>query len=110
MSSNLISADSHFVEPPMLWTERIGKKFRDKAPRVAKDVNGVPGECFVCEGVVSPPVGGMFAAGVAPSEVREWFKRGFDQAPKSVWDPAYRLKDQDRDGIKAEVSGSLGET
>ena len=26
-----------------------------------------------------------------------------DVAPKSVWDPAYRIRDQDRDGVLAEV-------
>ena len=25
----LISADSHFVEPPTMWAERMDKKFRD---------------------------------------------------------------------------------
>ena len=25
------------------------------------------------------------------------------KAPKSVWDPAYRIADQDRDGVRAEV-------
>ena len=29
-----ISADGHFVEPAMLWTERMEKRFRDRAPRV----------------------------------------------------------------------------
>jgi predicted TIM-barrel fold metal-dependent hydrolase len=28
------SADSHVVEPPDLWTQRIARRFRDRAPRV----------------------------------------------------------------------------
>ncbi len=36
----LISADSHFVEPPTMWAERIDKKFRDRAPHTVKDLNG----------------------------------------------------------------------
>src|SRR5205814_10726821 len=36
----LISADSHIVEPPDLWTERIDKKYRDKAPRIVRLPNG----------------------------------------------------------------------
>src|SRR6266851_2393011 len=32
----LISADSHFVEPPNMWAERIDKKFRDRAPHTVK--------------------------------------------------------------------------
>ena len=29
-----ISADGHFVEPADLWTARMDKRFRDRAPRV----------------------------------------------------------------------------
>jgi len=28
----LISADSHFVEPPKMWAERPDRRFRDRAP------------------------------------------------------------------------------
>lgn len=31
----VISADSHFVEPPGMWAERLDKKFRDCAPHTA---------------------------------------------------------------------------
>ena len=31
--SRLISADSHFVEPPTMWAERLDRRFRDRAPR-----------------------------------------------------------------------------
>ena len=27
----IISADSHMVEPPNLWVDRIDKKYRDRA-------------------------------------------------------------------------------
>jgi hypothetical protein len=30
----LISADSHFVEPPKMWAERLDARFRDRAPHV----------------------------------------------------------------------------
>jgi len=30
--SPLISADSHFVEPPTMWAERLDRRFRDRAP------------------------------------------------------------------------------
>ena len=39
-----------------------------------------------------------------PSEdLPEYIKKGFESAPASVWDPAARLKDQDVDGVQAEV-------
>jgi len=38
--SRLISADSHFVEPPNMWAERIDKKFRARAPHMVKGLGG----------------------------------------------------------------------
>src|SRR5215468_10783197 len=99
----LISADSHFVEPPTMWAERLDQKFRDRAPRTVKGLNGRAGEWFVCENITPMSVAGFFGAGVPSQELPEHNKKGFDQAPKSVWDPAYRLADQDRDGVQAEV-------
>ena len=32
----LISSDSHVVEPPDLWADRIERKFADRAPRVVQ--------------------------------------------------------------------------
>ena len=32
----LISADSHIVEPPDLYTSRIEPRFRDRAPRMER--------------------------------------------------------------------------
>ena len=31
-----ISSDSHIIEPPDLWTSRIERRFRDRAPRVVR--------------------------------------------------------------------------
>ena len=47
----IISADSHFVEPPNMWAERIDKKFRDRAPHTVRGVQGKEGEFFVCENI-----------------------------------------------------------
>ncbi len=60
----VISADSHFVEPPSMWAERIDKKFRDRAPHTVKGLNGREGEFFVCENISPLPVAAAFGAGV----------------------------------------------
>ncbi|MBI3250001.1 MAG: amidohydrolase [Deltaproteobacteria bacterium] len=99
----LISADSHFVEPPTMWAERIDKKFRARAPHTVKGLNGREGEWFVCENITPMSVAGFFGAGVPSQELPEHSKKGFEQAPKSVWDPAARIADQERDGVQAEV-------
>jgi molecular chaperone GrpE len=67
----LISADSHFVEPPNMWAERIDKKFRDRAPHTVKGLGGREGEFFVCENVTPMTVAGFFGAGVPSAELPE---------------------------------------
>jgi predicted TIM-barrel fold metal-dependent hydrolase len=99
----IISADSHFVEPPNMWAERVDKKFRDRAPHTVRGFNGKEGEFFVCENVQPIPVAGFFGAGVPSAELPAHTKKGMEAAPASVWDPAARIKDQDLDGVQAEV-------
>jgi len=54
--SRLISADSHFVEPPTMWAERLERRFRDRAPHAVR-LDGKPGEYFVCEDLAPAPLG-----------------------------------------------------
>lgn len=99
----VISADSHMVEPPEMWVERLDKKFRDRAPHTVRGFQGREGEFYVCENVTPVPVAGLFGAGVKPEDLPEHSKKGFESAPAAVRDPAARLKDQDIDGVSAEV-------
>ena len=99
----LISADSHMCEPPNLWVDRIDQKYRDRAPRTVKGYNGKEGEWFVCENISPIPIAGAFGAGVKAEDLTGHNKKGFEAAPASVWDPAARLKEQDADGVAAEV-------
>jgi len=86
-----------------MWGERMDKKFRDRAPHTVRGNDGKEGEFFVCENINPFPVAAFFGAGVPSEELPEHNKKGMASAPASVWDPAARLKDQDRDGIVAEV-------
>src|SRR2546425_568447 len=98
MTYRIISADSHFVEPPDMWGERMDKKFLDRAPHTVRGNDGKEGEFFVCENITPVPVAGFFGSGKSAEELPEHTKKGFEVAPKSVWDPAERLKEQYRDG------------
>src|ERR1700751_3549650 len=100
--SRLISADSHFVEPPQMGAERLDRRFRDRAPHAVR-LEGKPSEYFVCEDLAPAPIAAFFSAGLPPTEMPEFMKRGFDEAPRAVHDPAERIKDQDRDNVSAEV-------
>ena len=103
-SLKVVSADSHMTEPGGLWVERLDKKYRDDAPRVIKNPkpNG-PAYVFVGPGIHPLAVAAAFAAGKGGSDLREHMKHGYEAARPSGWDPVERLKDQDLDGVKAEV-------
>ena len=47
----VISADSHMMEPPGLWQERLDNKYKDRAPKVIQDFEGKKGYFFVVEGI-----------------------------------------------------------
>jgi predicted TIM-barrel fold metal-dependent hydrolase len=102
------------TEPGDLWVERLDRKFRDNAPKVIKreasagSALGAP-FAFVGPGFQPLTVAGMFAAGRSGEELREHMRHGYEAARPGGWDPVERLKDQDLDGVSAEVLyASLG--
>ena len=112
----LISADSHVNEPPEAWA-RVQKQYGERAPRVVKDPRGVPkGTWLLIDGL--PPVGlSHYSKGLVVgknhgiSEVEQEkhletirFNENFryEDYPGG-WEPAARLRDQDIDGVAAEI-------
>lgn len=87
----IISSDSHVVEPPELWKERLPKDMRHRAPHVEVR-DGV--QYVIVEGTHPRKMG----SGRTPLEGEALLK-----AQAGGWDPAARLKDQDRDGVTGEV-------
>lgn len=87
----LVSADSHVNEPPELFAERLPAGLRDRAPRVA-EVDGVP--CLVMEGMRPRklPRGREALTGEA-----------LERSQAGGWEPALRIRDQERDGVAGEV-------
>ncbi len=96
-----VSADLHITEPPNLYVDFIDPAFRERAPRVAIDPeNG--GEAFYIDGFARPVALGLLAAaGIDPKDIKITDAR-FEDMHLSGWDPAYRVADQDRDGVQAE--------
>src|SRR5215471_5577508 len=102
MTMRVISADSHMMEPADLWEKGLDNKFRDRAPKVVKSESG-KGYLFIAPGVRPFPVAGGFGIGKSGEELKEHLKKGYEAARPSGWDPAERIKDQDIDGVQAEV-------
>jgi len=95
----LISADSHVVEPPDLWTRRVAAKHRDRAPR---QVRLAQGDAWQVEGVADPfPFGLTQCGGLPPEEYKLWV-RWEEVRPEAV-DAGARLAAMDRSGVEAEV-------
>ena len=106
MPDFIFSADSHIVEPPEVW-QRVEAKFRDRAPRVVRNPNNQAelGEYYVFEDLKPIIVTRFFGAGHLHDRQKwlEFVEHGFEYAPKSVWDPAARLAEQDLDGVDGEL-------
>lgn len=97
----IVSADSHVLEPPHIWTTYLPKKFHDKAPRVVPDGEG--GEAWQFAPDVAPaPIGIYASAGRAHDDIR-WTGVTFAGANQGNFCAEPRLEEQDADGIDAEV-------
>jgi len=99
----VISADSHVLEPADLWTGRLAKGFRDRAPVVRRNEDR-PGYSFHAPGLPPSTVSGAWGTGRSGEELKAHLAHaGYEAARPSGWDPVERLKDQDIDGVHAEV-------
>ena len=97
----LISADSHVLEPPHIWTTYMAKQFHDKVPRVVSDGDG--GEAWqFAPGIAPAPIGIYASAGRKHEEVR-WTGVTFEAANQGNFRGKPRLEEQDIDGVDAEV-------
>jgi uncharacterized protein len=99
----VVDADSHWSEPPDLFTSRAPAEVRDRVPHV-EDVDGQP--TWVFDG---HPVGRFSAAGVigrdghkesAHRALMEW---SHDEVHVGAYDPKVRLGVLDECGIDAQI-------
>ena len=103
----LFSADSHLEISPSRWTDRIPKKYRDRAPRLVKLPNG--GDGIIVEGRPLYVVGLAIAG--KPYERHELTGVNYEGS-EGAGSPEQRLKEQDQDGVDGEIlytsAGNLG--
>ena len=97
----IISADAHILEPPEIWDTWLPKQYRDKAPKLVKDVDG--GDAWQFAGAPDPdPIGLVSTPGMAWDQFR-WTGVTYDDARAGCYNGAERLSDMDLDGVDAEV-------
>lgn len=98
----IISSDSHVFEPPDLWTTRIDKAFRDRAPRMQR-IDGADQLVVEAHQVVSG-IGLISNAGArfdAPETISSLGR--FEDVHPGGYDPHQHLRDMRLDGVAGEV-------
>ena len=91
----VISADSHVQEPPEMYQERVPAEYHHRLPRI-EEIDGA--QWSIVEGRKPRRFD------LAESKIDEDDKnRDFREDPSGGTDISHRLKDQERDGVVAEV-------
>ena len=98
----LISADSHIVEPPDLYSSRIDPKFRDRAPRMERRRTpaGKEYDAWIINGMQVGTLGAVMQAGQRfedPSQID--FLGLWEDVRKGAYDPAAMLAENEEDGV-----------
>ena len=96
----VISADSHLDINPDLWTHHVPAKFRDQAPRVVRLENGADA-ITIGDGRPSQVGFVIHIADVPRSELHKQVLT-FETA-SGAGTPERRLREQDQDGVDAEI-------
>jgi predicted TIM-barrel fold metal-dependent hydrolase len=95
---NVISADSHVVEPPDVFEARVPASLKDRVPKLGI-VDG--GAAWLVEGVEPAPLVPTFATGTGwrqPSGPVTW-----ETVLPGLHEPAARIVAQDSDSVDAEI-------
>jgi predicted TIM-barrel fold metal-dependent hydrolase len=98
----LISADSHIVEPPDLYSSRIDPRFKDRAPRMERrrTPNGREYDAWIINGMQVGTLGAVMQAGQRfedPSQID--FLGVWEDVRKGAYDPQAMLAENEEDGV-----------
>jgi predicted TIM-barrel fold metal-dependent hydrolase len=115
----IVDMDSHVVEPPYLWSDRLPNRCRDAGPRIeyapAGEVKLVDGKYLETPGTAGPNAAWwvyedtrtqikryIASAGVPADQVTNEGITYDDMRP-GCWIPAERLNDMDVNGVQAQM-------
>src|SRR5215510_187619 len=96
----LLSSDGHLEVLPERWTPRLPAKYRDKAPRTVGQPDG--GDALLVEGQEPRPVYFLDLRAGRTNETWQPFGAKVEDTA-GVGPPEQRLREQDADGLAAEV-------
>lgn len=95
----VISGDGHIDLNPDVWRDRVAAKFRDRAPKRVKMANG--SDAVVVDGGKPNTVGITRSVRVAHRDLAKQVPTFENSA--GTGSPEQRLREQDQDGIDAEI-------
>ncbi|HMB35016.1 MAG TPA: amidohydrolase, partial [Methylomirabilota bacterium] len=88
----ILSSDSHVFEPPDLWTKRIDRAFRDRAPRIQR-IDGADQIVIEADQILSG-IGLISNAGARFEAPETISGQGlFEDVPRGGYDPEQHLAD-----------------
>ncbi len=100
-SYKMISSDSHVVEPPDLWQDRIDPRFKERGPRVVREGDG---DYWYVDGLrifsfhTGTEAGRRFEEPDKLTAVGLW-----DDVIEGSYVPSAFIKDNEQDGIDASI-------
>ena len=98
---DMISSDSHIIEPPDLWTERIDAPYRDRAPRVVREDDG---DFWYIDGQKSMSFLGVQTGDRFEKDATELTTVArFEDVRPASYDPARYIEENRSDGVVGSV-------
>lgn len=97
----IISADGHVETPPDTWAKYVPEKWRDRAPRLIEMPDG--GQAWIVEGQPILHNGQNITGGGPVKFAGGSYFAADGSAAEGAGTAAQRLREQDKDGIDAEV-------
>jgi len=103
VSTKVLSADDHIIEPPHLWVERVPARYRDRCPRIVR-IDGR--QAWEYEDEITHIAMGSCRA--LPGFREEGYPpapgtANFDEIRPGCYDPVERLKDMDVDRLWGQL-------
>jgi predicted TIM-barrel fold metal-dependent hydrolase len=98
---HIVDGDCHILEPPDIWRNWLPKELQDRAPKLAKDVDG--GDAWQFAGGADPDPIGLVSTPGKPFDEFNWTGVTYEDARRGCYVGAERLADMDIDGVDAEI-------
>ncbi len=97
----MISSDSHIIEPPDLWTERVTGPMAERVPQVRRESGG---DWWYIDGQRSMSFLGIQTGDRFEKDATELrIEASFDEVRRGAYDPAAFITENETDGVVASV-------